>query len=98
MNKEIISLIFNQQTAYNVVLQVDTFRLLNYNNQSDNKFQKSELKINSQQQQQKINQDNVPPSLQLTPLLIVYAPINRYHVLDINKKEEYCKAISFKRI
>ena len=91
LNKEIISLIFNQQTAYNVILQVDTFRLLNYNNQSDNKFQKSELKINSQQQQQKINQDNVPPSLQLTPLLIVYAPINRYHVLDINKKRSIVK-------
>ena len=92
LNKEIISLIFNQQTQYNVVLQVDTFRLLNYNNQSDNKFQKSELKINSQQQQkQKINQDNVPPSLQLTPLLIVYAPINRYHILDINQKRSIVK-------
>jgi hypothetical protein len=83
-NKEFISFIFNQQIPHKVVLQMDTFRLLKYNNQIDNKFRKSELKVKSQQQQ-KINQDN-KPSIPLTPILMVYAPINRYHVLDINQK------------
>ena len=91
-NKEFISFIFNQQAPHNIVLQIDTFRLLNYNILINNKFRKSELKVNSQQQkQQKINQDNIPSSLQLTPLLIVYAPINRYHVLDINQKRSIVK-------
>jgi polyhydroxyalkanoate synthase len=53
-------------------------------------LQKSELKVNSQQQKQKINQDNMP-SPQLTPILIVYAPINRYHILDINQKRSIVK-------
>ena len=53
---------------------MDTFRLLKYNNQIDNKFKKSELKVNlPQQQRQKINQDN-KPSIPLTPILMVYAP------------------------
>src|SRR5918994_2394208 len=44
LNKEHISFIFKQQTSHHVELQIDTFRLLKYNNQIDNKLQKSELK------------------------------------------------------
>jgi hypothetical protein len=52
LNKEFISFIFNQQTPHKVELQMDTFRLLKYNNQMDNKFRELELKVNLQQQQQ----------------------------------------------
>ena len=89
-NKGFISFIFDQQTLYNVELQMDTFRLIRYNKQADNKFQKSELKVNSQQQKQRITQDN--KSLrQLSPILMVYAPINRYQILDINPKRSIVK-------
>jgi polyhydroxyalkanoate synthase subunit PhaC len=90
LNKEFIPFIFNQQTPHKVVLQMDTFRLLKYNNQIDNKFRKSELKVRSQQQQ-KMNQDNIPSPQLTPPILMVYAPINRYHVLDINQKRSIVK-------
>jgi len=92
LNKESIPFIFNQQTPHNVKLQQDTFRLLRYNNQNNNNvFSNFELKVNSQQQQkQKENQDNKSP-LKLTPILMVYAPINRYDVLDINQKKSIVK-------
>jgi polyhydroxyalkanoate synthase subunit PhaC len=97
LNKEFIPFIFNQQSPHNVSLQIDTFRLLKYNNQIDNKLQKSELNVNSQKQQQqqqkqeqKMSQDTIQ-SPQITPILIVYAPINRYHVLDINQKRSIVK-------
>jgi polyhydroxyalkanoate synthase subunit PhaC len=90
LNKEYISFIFNQQTPYKVELEMDTFRLLKYNNYMDSKFREPEIKINLQQQQQKINQDN-KPAISLTPILMVYAPINRYHILDINQKRSIVK-------
>jgi len=92
LNKESIPFIFNQQTPHNVKLQQDTFRLLRYNNQNNNNvFSNFELKVNSQQQQkQKENQDN-KSLLKLTPILMVYAPINRYDVLDINQKKSIVK-------
>lgn len=69
-----------QQVPHTVVLEVDDVRLLHYINIENNgSLFSSSLPSNSPNILSSFKKDTN------TPLLVIYAPVNRYHILDIRK-------------
>ena len=85
-------------TPYEIVQKKDDTRLLRYYNY-DTQEEKEEIqKAGEKQQQLKQTLTSKRKLKYKTPLLMVYAPINRYHILDLTPEMSIVNPICFHRI